>query len=112
MTAPRPQILALVALAGLMARGAAQAPPIPTPAAAPFPAVPPTPEMPGTPAAAAPPIPTIWEKLGISKKQKEECKRKFCRTPLGQLLNNSMAPVALLSGGLVPPFCPTTPTLA
>ncbi len=112
MTAPRPQMLALVALAGLIARGAAQAPPIPAPPVPAPPAVPPTPELPGTPAPPGPHVTTIWEKLGISKQQKEECKRKFCRTQLGRLLNNSMAPIAALSGGLVPPFCPTTPSFA
>jgi hypothetical protein len=48
----------------------------------------------------------------LSKEQKEFCKRKICASPLGQLLNNSTAPLQALSGGLIPPFCPMTPTIA
>jgi hypothetical protein len=58
------------------------------------------------------PVPTIWDKLGLSKKAKEDCLRKLCETPLGQLLNNSTAPFQAISGGLLPPFCPVKPSLA
>jgi hypothetical protein len=86
--------------------------------------IPAAPAVPGV-AAAAPAAPlgiapgpaqpgptTFWQKLGLGKEQKEFCKRKLCATPLGQLINNSKAPLTALSGGLIPPFCPLTPTLA
>jgi hypothetical protein len=64
------------------------------------------------PGPAAPGPTTIWQKLGLSKDQKEFCKRKLCATPLGQLINNSKSQLTVLSGGLIPPFCPTTPSAA
>src|SRR4051812_19581211 len=76
--------------------------------------VPPAPGLPGIapgPAAPTPPK-TLWGFLGVSKEQKEFCKRKLCATPLGQLLNNGTMPLQTLSGGLIPPCCPLTPTIA
>src|SRR3954462_8995349 len=64
------------------------------------------------PGPAAPGPVTFWQKLGLGKDQKEFCKRKLCETPLGQLINNSKAPLTALSGGLIPPFCPLTPSMA
>ena len=61
--------------------------------------------------AAAPPT-TLWSFLGISKPQLAACKAQICASPFGQLLNNMTAPVTALSGGLVPGFCPLTPSPA
>ena len=55
---------------------------------------------------------TIWARLGISQEQREFCRRKICRTPAGQLMGRLMAPVSALSGGVIPPFCPTVPSVA
>ncbi len=38
------------------------------------------------------------------------CKQKICASPLGSLINNGLAPYSTLSGGLIPQFCPTTPS--
>jgi hypothetical protein len=44
---------------------------------------------------------------------KAACKAALCQTPLGGLLNNFMGgPVGAMSGGLVPPLCPTVPSAA
>src|SRR5207248_1807323 len=56
--------------------------------------------------------PTIWDKLGIGKPQREACRRELCRTPFGQLMGRIRAPFSRFSGGLIPPFCPLTPSLA
>ncbi len=55
---------------------------------------------------------TIWARLGISQEQREFCRRKICRTPAGQLIGRLMAPVSAFSGGVIPPFCPTVPSVA
>ncbi len=55
---------------------------------------------------------TIWARLGISQEQREFCRRKICRTPAGQLIGRLMAPVTAFSGGVIPPFCPTVPSVA
>jgi hypothetical protein len=39
-------------------------------------------------------------------------KQCFCECPLGQLVNQATMPLSLMSGGLIPPCCPTTPNLA
>jgi hypothetical protein len=55
---------------------------------------------------------TIWARLGIAQEQREFCRRKICRTPAGQLIGRLMAPVSAFSGGVIPPFCPTVPSIA
>src|SRR5690242_18735921 len=107
MKACNPLLVALAALAGLAARAGAQAlPAVPAP-------VPPPPLPLGIAPEPAPPAGTpIWAKLGISQQQKEYCRRKLCRTPLGQMLGSARLPLTALSGGLVPPFCPLTPSAA
>jgi hypothetical protein len=35
-----------------------------------------------------------------------KCKEKLCGSPLGQILNSTIAPVSGLSGGIIPPLCP------
>src|SRR5438270_2713778 len=62
MSLRKRMLLAPAALAALTARGAAQIPVAPTPPAPGFSAAP-----------AGPPVVTIWDKLGLSKKAKEEC---------------------------------------
>ncbi|MFO0938009.1 MAG: hypothetical protein U0798_16015 [Gemmataceae bacterium] len=61
---------------------------------------------------AVPDGPTVWSKLGISSAQIEYRHRQACRTPGGQLLGKLFNPISVLSGGLIPPFCPNTPSLA
>jgi hypothetical protein len=55
---------------------------------------------------------TLWSFLGVSKKQKEECKRMLCATPAGQFLNSMSMPLTAFSGGIIPPCCPLTPSAA
>lgn len=64
----------------------------------------PYPAMPGEP--------TIWSKLGVSASQREYRARQICKTPGGQLIGKMMNPLSVLSGGLISPLCPTTPSLA
>jgi len=37
---------------------------------------------------------------------KFKCKQTMCNSVLGQMLNNTLAPMSTFSGGLVPPLCP------
>jgi hypothetical protein len=55
---------------------------------------------------------TIWQRLGVGQEQREFCRRNMCRTPYGQLMSRIRAPFTRLSGGLIPPYCPGTPSLA
>ncbi len=55
---------------------------------------------------AAPPPANLWSFLGLTKEQKEECKRKCCQTKIGQMLNQTLKPVAIMSGGMVGNLCP------
>ena len=40
----------------------------------------------------------------------DQCKRKLCAKPAGQLLNGMTAPLTTLTGGVIPPFCPIMPS--
>lgn len=40
----------------------------------------------------------------------EDCKRKLCSMPLGNMLNSMTMPMSTMSGGIIPNFCPTTPS--
>ncbi|HEX4611690.1 MAG TPA: HEAT repeat domain-containing protein, partial [Urbifossiella sp.] len=75
----------------------------------------PTPPPPGAlgiaPGAPPPGPPTVWSKLGLSAEQREFRRRAMCDTPAGKLMGFAMAPASKLSLGLIPPFCPGTPTL-
>lgn len=62
--------------------------------------------------AAAPAPMTLWSFLGCSWEQKEECRRHLCALQCGQMLNNATAPLGAITGGLIPSFCPQTPTAA
>lgn len=53
---------------------------------------------------------TLWSFLGCSWEQKEACRREICKMPIGQMLNNASAPLSAMTGGLIPSFCPQTPT--
>ncbi|HQR05721.1 MAG TPA: hypothetical protein PLN21_02810 [Gemmatales bacterium] len=55
---------------------------------------------------AAAPQQTLCSWLGCSWEQKEECRRMLCKLPIGQMLNNATAPLGLLTGGIIPGFCP------
>ena len=71
----------------------------------------------GAPAAAAasvaaPPQSTLWSFLGVSKPQLAACKDKLCQSQLGVLLGNGLTPITALSGGIIPPLCPGTPSAA
>src|SRR5262249_55128809 len=75
--------------------------------AAPAPPAAPTP--PAAPAAAA----GAAEKAGPLKRMcagLDECRRKICKTPLGQLFNGMTAPLTAATGGIFPPFCPLMPS--
>jgi hypothetical protein len=38
----------------------------------------------------------------------DDCHKKCCESPIGQLLNNGVKPISAMSGGLVPPLCPAS----
>jgi hypothetical protein len=40
----------------------------------------------------------------------DECRRKICGTPAGQLLNGATKPASMLTGGVIPSFCPVMPS--
>lgn len=62
--------------------------------------------------AIAAPQRTIWGFFGISKANCAACKQMLCNSQIGQLMNNGLAPVSGLTGGLIPQFCPAAPTAA
>ncbi len=60
--------------------------------------------------APAPPAalpPNIWDQITPRADQCAACKAKICNSRIGQLLNNMLAPVGAMSGGLLGPCCPT-----
>ncbi len=40
----------------------------------------------------------------------DDCRRKLCKSPAGQLLNNMTKPATALTGGVIPGFCPLMPS--
>src|SRR5262245_1132350 len=60
------------------------------------------------PAAAAPAAApkTLWSFLGLSKDNLAACKLRFCKSQLGLLSGNLLAPARTFSGGLLPQCCP------
>lgn len=90
----------LVALASLTPQLPAQAPAAPAAPAVPDLAGPSTGVDPGG----------LAKFLGISKDQKEARKRRCCKSPLMQLINNSMAPMRAFTGGALGNCCPTEPS--
>lgn len=89
----------LVLLVGLTPRSWAQIPAAPA-----APAVPPLAAPPAAPAPAAPN--NLWSFLLPTKDQKTQCKEHICSTPIGQLMNNGLAPIGAFTGGLLGPCCP------
>ena len=80
-------------------------------------------QVPGVPAAPAAPAAAgaagaagagdAAKGFGFIKKfqdQKDICCRKLCETTLGQLINNMIKPMSAMSGGIIPPCCPETPS--
>lgn len=55
---------------------------------------------------------TLWSYLGVAKPQLEACRYKKCATPCGQFLNKLTMPVAAMTGGIIPSFCPIMPSPA
>jgi len=41
----------------------------------------------------------------------DDCRRKICKAPCGQLINGMTAPISGLTGGVIPMFCPEMPGL-
>jgi hypothetical protein len=58
-------------------------------------------------AVAAAPAPNFCEQCLAAC---ESCKRKLCEMPLGAMLNSMTKPMSGLSGGIIPNFCPVTPS--
>lgn len=69
----------------------------PIPVAPPAGVVPPV----GAPIAGAPAPANLFSFFCPTPEQKEECRRKFCNSKLGQLLSQGMKPVSILSGGII-----------
>lgn len=98
----------LAALAGLAPLAQAQS----------FPGIPsPTPLPPvaaaaatAAPVAPAAPASNLWSFLCPTPEQKQACREKICQSQLGLLLNNTLAPVSFISGGILPRLCPGLPT--
>ncbi|HTU23532.1 MAG TPA: hypothetical protein VMG10_36185 [Gemmataceae bacterium] len=63
------------------------------------------PAAPAAPVAAAPQK-NLWTFLCLTPQQKAQCKSRFCGSQLGQLINNSLAPPSVLTGGVIPQCCP------
>jgi hypothetical protein len=102
----------LAALAGFLAQARAQSfPGVPTVAA---PAAPAAAGAAGTAGTAAPAAPSanLWSFLCPSQDQKKAFKECLCQSQFGLLVNNTLAPLRLFTGGVVPPCCPGLPTAA
>jgi hypothetical protein len=65
------------------------------------------------PGAAPPPAAAMVARPGFFQRVcagLDECRRKICRTPAGQLLNGVTKPVSAFTGGVIPGFCPIMPS--
>ena len=90
----------------------APAPAAPDPSAALNGVVPPPPDPVGiAPQPFLPNGPTVWSRLGIDPVQREFYRRQAARTPLGQLRAKIREPFSKLTGGVIPPFAPKTPSV-
>lgn len=85
---------------------------LPAAASAQVPAVPAAPAVPAGPAQAAGAAQAAAGPLARFCAMLEDCKRKTCATPAGQLINGITKPLTALTGGVIPPFCPVMPTEA
>lgn len=64
-------------------------------------------------ATAAPAAPrSLWNFFGISRAGHAACKERLCNSQIGQMMNNAIAPISGVTGGLIPQFCSTVPTAA
>jgi hypothetical protein len=90
--------MGMIACAGIANPGWSQAPAVPAAPAAP------------AAAAAAPQGHTLWSFLGINHEKCEKCKDHFCRSQLGNLVNNAGAGATAITGGIIPPICPPGPS--
>ena len=91
---------------------AAPVAPAPDPSAALNGVVPPPPDPVGiAPQPFLPNGPTVWSRLGIDPVQREFYRRQAARTPLGQLRAKIREPFSKLTGGVIPPFAPKTPSV-
>lgn len=75
------------------------------------------PGVPGAPPAAAPAAAAAGQAAGAAQPHKikkffADCKEKFCASPLGSLVNNSMQPIGALTGGILGNCCPPGPKAA
>src|SRR5262245_33595726 len=76
----------------------------------------PVPVAPAPPVAApavGPVAPTAAPKMGFFMRTcavLDDCRRKICATPAGQLLNGATRPASALTGGVIPSFCPVMPS--
>jgi hypothetical protein len=95
-------LVTCIACLSLAAVANAQVPPAAPPAAAAVVAATP----PGAVAAAAP-APGFCEQCWLAC---EACKRRLCEMPLGGMLNAMTKPFSGMSGGIIPNFCPITPS--
>ena len=107
-------LLGAAAAATLAVAANAQPPaPAPDPSAALNGVVPPPPDPVGiAPQPFLPNGPTVWSRLGIDPVQREFYRRQAARTPLGQLRAKIREPFSKLTGGVIPPFAPKTPSVA
>lgn len=72
-------------------------------------AAPPAAAAAGAAAPAAAAAPGFFKKCCMAL---EECKRKLCKTPAGQMLNSMTMPLSAATGGIIPSFCPAMPSAA
>ena len=75
------------------------------------------PAVPGAPPAAAPAAAAAGQAAGVAQPHKIKqffagCKEKFCASPLGNLVTNSMQPIGALTGGILGNCCPPGPKAA
>lgn len=70
---------------------------------------PPVPAAPAAAPAAVAVKPTFCEKLEMCL---DRCRRKLCAKPIGQMLNSITKPLTAATGGIIPGFCPITPSAA
>jgi hypothetical protein len=55
---------------------------------------------------------SIWGFFGLSKANCAACRAQLCNSQIGMMMNSALGPVSAISGGMIPQFCPTTPSAA
>jgi hypothetical protein len=66
---------------------------------------------PAAPASADPDLAPPTGLIGKMCAAIDDCRRKLCKAPCGQLINGMTAPISGLTGGVIPSFCPEMPGL-